>query len=272
MMRLTVSTFGILCCLAMAVMPVRHSNADIDPTTAVGVWLLNETAGDTAHDSTENGNDGTLESEPKWVPDGKFGNALELDGTDDYVNVPDHKTLDTQLQDAFTIVIWVRGTYRPNDWHGLVTKAQGWQVDMCYLLQRNANGVFEFAPFGEAGNTVWTASNVQPKDGTWYHVAAVYTGEEAQVYVDGVLSATRVFSADIADTNAPVVIGTNYPTGIQPINGIIDEVAIFSVALEAADINTIMNEGLEKAVGILVVEPSDKLALMWGALKTRNPK
>lgn len=143
---------------------------------------------------------------------------------------------------------------------------------MCYLLQRNAKGVFEFAPFGEAGNIVWTASNVQPKDGTWYHVAAVYTGEEAQVYVDGVLSATRIFSADIADTNAPVVIGTNYPMGIQPIKDIIDEVAIFSVALEAEDINTIMNEGLEKAVGILAVEPSDKLVLTWGALKTRNPK
>lgn len=95
MMRLTVITFGILCCLTMSVMPVRHNNADIDPTTAVGVWLLNETAGDIAHDSTENRNDGTLESEPKWVPDGKFGNALELDGTDDYVSVPDHKTLDT---------------------------------------------------------------------------------------------------------------------------------------------------------------------------------
>ena len=267
MMRLTVIAFGVLCCLAVS---LRHSDAEIDPKTAVGVWLFNETTGDTAHDSSENGNDGTLESEPKWVPDGKFGNALELDGADDYVSVADHETLDTKLSEAFTIVIWVKGTYRPNDWHGLVTKAQGWQVDMCYLLQRNANGVFEFAPFGEAGNTVWTASNVQPKDDTWYHVAAVYTGEEAQVYVDGVLSATRVFSADIADTNAPVVIGTNYPTGIQPVEGFIDEAAIFSVALEEEDINTIMTEGLEAAVGIRAVEPSDKLALTWGEIKASN--
>ena len=57
------------------------------------------------------------------------------------------------------------------------------------------------------------------------------------------LSATRVFSADIADTDAPVVIGTNYPTGIQPVEGFIDEAAIFSVALEEEDINTIMIEG-----------------------------
>ncbi len=266
MIRLTVIAFCMLCCLAVL---ARHSNAEIDPTTAVGVWLFNETDGDTASDSSGNGNDGTLESDPNWVPDGKFGNALELDGADDYVSVPDHKTLDTELSEAFTIVIWVKGTYRPGDWHGLVTKAQGWQVDMCYLLQRNANGVFEFAPFGEAGNTVWTASNVNPKDDTWYHVTAVYTGEEAQVYVDGVLSATRVFSAEIADTNAPVVIGTNYPTGIQPVEGLIDEAAIFSVALEEEDINAIMNEGLEETLGILAVEPSEKLTLTWGTLKSR---
>lgn len=267
MMRLTVIVFGILCCLVVL---VSHSNAEIDPTTAVSVWLFNETDGDTASDSSGNGNDGTLEGDPNWVPGGKFGNALELDGAGDYVSVPDHKTLDTELSEALTIVIWVQGTYRPNDWHGLVTKAQGWQVDMCYLLQRAANGKFEFAPFGEAGNTVWTASDILPEDDTWYHVAGVYTGEEAQIYVDGVLSGTRVFSADIADTNAPVVIGTNYPTGIQPVNGLIDEAAIFSVALEEEDINAIMNDGLEETLGILSVEPSDKLALTWGDLKVGN--
>ena len=269
MMRLTVIFFVILCCLVVS---VRNSNAEIDPETVAGVWLFNETAGGAARDASENGNDGKLEGDPKWVADGKFGNALELDGAGDYVSVPDHKTLDTELRDALTIVIWVKGTYRPGDWHGLVTKAQGWQVDMCYLLQRNANGVFEFAPFGEGGNTVWTASNVQPEDGTWYHVAAVYTGDEAQIYVDGVLSATRGFAAEIADTGAPVVIGTNYPTGIQPVEGIIDEVAIFNVALEAEDINTIMTEGLEEAVGGLAVEPSGKLALTWGKLKSSSDK
>jgi len=269
MMRLTVIAFGVLCCLAVS---ERQSDAKIDPKTAVGVWLFNETTGDTAHDSSENGNDGTLESEPKWVVDGKFGNALELDGTDDYVSVADHETLDTLLGDALTIVIWVKGIYRPNDWHGLVTKAQGWQVDMCYLLQRNANGVFEFAPFGEGGNTVWTASNVNPADDTWYHVAGVYTGTEALIYVDGLLSAKQAFASGIADTNAPVVIGTNYPTAIQPVKGIIDEVAIFSVALEEEDINTIMTEGLQEAVGIRVVEPMGKLALTWAQVRAGNDK
>ena len=144
MIRLILIAFSILCCLAMF---VKHSAAEIDPTTAVGVWLFNETDGDTASDSSENGNDGTLEGDPKWVPAGKFGNALELDGAGDYVSVPDHETLDTKISETFSIVIWVKGTYRPNDWHGLVTKAQGWRVDMCYLLQRAANGSLRVCSF-----------------------------------------------------------------------------------------------------------------------------
>ena len=88
---------------------LRHSDAEIDPKTAVGVWLFNETTGDTAHDSSENGNDGILKSEPKWVPDGKFGNALELDGADDYVSVADHETLDTMLSEAFQSSFGLRG-------------------------------------------------------------------------------------------------------------------------------------------------------------------
>ena len=66
-----------------------------------------------------------------------------------------------------------------------------------------------------------------------------------------------------------MVIGTNYPTGIQPVEGFIDEAAIFSVALEEEDINTIMTEGLEETLGILAVEPSDKLALTWGRVKSQ---
>ena len=61
MIRLILIAFSILCCLALL---VRHSDAEIDPTTAVGVWLFNEADGDTASDSSENGNDGTLQGDP----------------------------------------------------------------------------------------------------------------------------------------------------------------------------------------------------------------
>lgn len=52
------------------------SYAALDPDTLVGVWKFDEGKGNTAKDSSGNGNDGTLTNKPKWV-DGKFGKALE---------------------------------------------------------------------------------------------------------------------------------------------------------------------------------------------------
>ena len=45
---------------------------------------------------------------------------------------------------------------------------------------------------------------------------------------------------------------------------IIDDVAIFNVALDNDDIETLMNDGLKTAAAI---EPSDKLATIWAAIK-----
>jgi len=65
---------------------VGISNAEIDPDTVVGIWLFDDGSGNTAEDSSENGNDGEFVGDPQWV-DGKFGDALSFDGGS-YVEVP----------------------------------------------------------------------------------------------------------------------------------------------------------------------------------------
>ena len=51
--------------------------------------------------------------------------------------------------------------------------------------------------------------------------------------------------------------------------GIVDDVAMFSDALSEADLETIMEEGVGKVLGVAPVEPTDKLATTWGDLKAR---
>jgi len=60
----------------------------------VAQWDFNEGSGDTAYDTTDNNNDGTLNYSPAgsntsyadmWTS-GKYGSAIEFDGTDDYVD------------------------------------------------------------------------------------------------------------------------------------------------------------------------------------------
>ena len=80
--------------------------AKLDPKNAVGIWLFDEGNGDTAKDSSGNGNDGTLEG-PKWV-DGKFGKALEFNGASDYVDTGNNPITDLNGTKIFSISAWVK--------------------------------------------------------------------------------------------------------------------------------------------------------------------
>ena len=69
------------------------SYAEIDPKPIVGAWLFNETKGKIAADSSGNNHNGKLEGGAKWGK-GKFGNAVQLNGKDAWVSVPEIELLE----------------------------------------------------------------------------------------------------------------------------------------------------------------------------------
>ena len=95
------------------------SNAEIDPESIVGAWLFDETAGKVAEDSSGNGNDGNLVGGAKWAK-GKFGNAIELNGKDAWVTVPQIGPLED-----FTIAKWFNSTGRVGAWRCFFNR-DGW--------------------------------------------------------------------------------------------------------------------------------------------------
>lgn len=68
----------------------------------VAEWHFDEGSGTIAKDESGSGNDGAIYG-AKWV-EGKFGKALEFDGVDDYVKVPDDDSLDVT-----TLSLWRLG-------------------------------------------------------------------------------------------------------------------------------------------------------------------
>lgn len=252
----------------MTLVVALSARADIAKDTIRAIWLFDEENAATAEDASGNGNTGELVGVPAWEA-GQFGMALSLDGAESHVLVPDSPDLDAALSDGFTIVVWVRGEY-VNDWHGVLTKAEDWDNTMSYLIQRDRDsaafnaGLF---PTGDAAGATWFASTVVPEDDVWYHLAVRYDGAEASYLVDGEVKTVIAYAVGVQDNGSPLVIGSNYPNAIQGFPGLIDDVGIFSAALDDDDIGVIIEVGLANATGIAPVEPAGKLPLAWGALR-----
>ena len=52
------------------------------------------------------------------------------------------------------------------------------------------------------------------------------------------------------------------------MEGSVDEVVIFKRGLTEKEVNSLMNQGLEKLLGFQAVDPHDKMATTWAALKS----
>ncbi|MDE0299439.1 MAG: hypothetical protein OXN17_12470 [Candidatus Poribacteria bacterium] len=52
------------------------------------------------------------------------------------------------------------------------------------------------------------------------------------------------------------------------MDGVVDEVVIFNRGLTEKEVNSLMDQGLEKLLGFQAVDPHDKMATTWAGLKS----
>ena len=243
-----------------------HLNyAQIAPANIVGVWLFDDGKGNVAKDSSGNGNDGNLMNNPQWVS-GKFGEALEFDGKDDYVNVDDTDKLSGGDGKKLTVVAWFKTTkIDGTDNTPIVTKyLSASEKDWGLTVD---SGKLKFA-YETVGAGVDFEVNAPSMGGTveldkWYHGAFVLDGTDVKVYLDGTEVAAATIPTETPNTDVNVEIGAvvyrnNY------YQGLLDEVAVFNAVVSQEEISAIMTKGLE---GILAVSSSGKLATTWGEIK-----
>ena len=212
------------------------SEAKINTDSMVAAWFFDEGKGKDVEDSSAHSNHGKIKGNPKWVA-GKFGRALELDGGT-YVEVADNSSLD--------IVDYYSG-------------------DGNYFLSTDCGGGPTQAKFGITstnGHTCGPASPVLKKD-TWYHVAGVFDGKKLSVFIDGELETVQNQGGNITTSDWPIIIGSYAGLGYKS-NAIIDELAVFNVALSKDDIRLLMKNGLNR---ILAVSAKRKLTSTWGRVK-----
>jgi hypothetical protein len=238
--------------------------AQIDMDTVVGLWLFDEGSGDLAADSSNSALDAALVGSPTWVS-GVFGAGLELDGAGAYVEVPSH----VNPTDAITVSLWVKSM--TDNWN-----QHGWMVEKrnAYIIHPNADTKNVSWPICNGGcwnkPGGWRDGEVGPDDITdWHLYTATFdsaTGEW-NIYIDGVAASTMTIDTTPIDAeDGPVFIGRDTCCDGRFGNAVIDEVAIFNVALSADEIQMMMENGLS-ALLLTPVEPEGKLSTTWADVK-----
>jgi hypothetical protein len=192
----------------------------------VGYWMLDETSGQTASDSSGEGNNGATNA-VTWVP-GHTNGAGSFDGATSYITVPDDASLDPY---ALTVAAWIN----PVDWNGNRRILQKGALDNQYRLLAEG-GVLKFDIAG-----VGTVTTVLPAVNVWTHVAGTYDGTTVRLYVNGVQVASTAATAEMPATGDPLFIGTKNAGGTQGdhFSGLLDEVRVYWRALSATEIAAI---------------------------------
>ncbi|MBT5908584.1 MAG: hypothetical protein HOH25_02205, partial [Opitutae bacterium] len=214
----------------------------------IGYWPLDEGEGNSTTDASNKGNTGTLSGNPQWVS-GKFGNALQFDGTGDYVAVSGFNGLNNS--NALSISAWVNitstGTNAEDD--GGILNFSGNDADSVLLwYNADAQGAGIPSYSFNAGsmllppqNRVNGSQNLAVA-GSWQHVVGIFAGTARKLYVDGTLKATGT-GADtgITQNGNQLRIGGWDISPAYDFDGLIDEIRLYDIALSDSEISEIYN-------------------------------
>jgi hypothetical protein len=223
----------------------------------VAAYSFDEGSGSTVTDLSGKGNNGTI-SNATWVTGGKYGKALQFNGTNAKVVIPDSATL--RLSNAMTLEAWVNPTAVSAAWRDVIYKGN----DNYYLMGTTDQGGMPGVggTFGGANANLFGTAMLPLN--TWTHLAATYDGSILRLYVNGTQVATQAQSGLLTQSANPLEIGGDSIFG-QYFAGLIDEVRVYNIALAPSQILADVATPLNATTPIAQLSPS---SLDFGSVQT----
>ncbi len=227
---------------------------DYNRGAPVAHWRFDECEGTVAHDSSGNGNHGTINIGPSgsqstagtcqtsgaWAngKDGKFNGSLNFDGTDDVVNLGNPSRI-ANLSTNITAAVWIK----PTSGGGVLYRGAGSNYN--YLLQIESSSQIRlrlWETLGDAGSGINYLVPGLNLFNSWNHIAFTYDGNSVKIFVNAELKSNTPRSAPIA-TGETTQLGEYPGGGPRYLTGQIDDVRIYNYALSPAQILKVYNQG-----------------------------
>ena len=159
------------------------------------------------------------------------GNALDFDGSNDYINLGNLNFISSGNANEHTVEAWVK----------LYTYNSGYR--WVFGDEKNANKgiLFEISRTGYItvyypGTGRSSSTNIQIPLTTWTHVALVQNSSGVSSYVNGTFDASLLGSSNLnIETSADTYVG-RFPLNGRFLNGQVDELRVWNVARSASDL------------------------------------
>ena len=197
-----------------------------------------------AEDSSMNQNHGLLKNNPNCSVEGRFNQACEFDGINDFIEVPHIPAFETE---DGTIVFSFK-TSKLLSQQGLLSKDSlqrdnGGHITITTEKDNSIKATIQSTTFSrfvrsEAGTI---------KSGEWINVAVSFGSQKLRLYINGDEADTDTYTGGLTGNQEPLVIGASSERsgdliGIpieKEFEGTIDEVAFFNRALTKEEIQTL---------------------------------
>ena len=171
-----------------------------------------------------------------FTPAATAGAALTLDGAKSCISTP---AIDVRPNSAFSVEAWIKPNNLTNTETSIIFQQKG-AFDPDFILGFENHGrilVFGMRVFRDYEETQVI---VDPRDftnGGWHHVAGVYDGGSKRIYIDGMLAGSTPQAGPPSFTASLLSIGGSLVPGPSEfLNGLIDEVRIWTIGLTPAQV------------------------------------
>jgi hypothetical protein len=194
---------------------------------------FDEISGTTATDATGSGWNGTLVGGTLWAA-GRSSNAVDLDGTNDYVSLP---TGALSSCTTCTVAAWVNLDAASN-WMRIFDFGSGTSTYMFLTPKNGANGKIRFAIKNNGSSEQIIDGTSALATGGWHHVAVTLNGATGILYVDGVQVGSNtgmtLKPSDMGSTTQNWIGRSQYNDPY--LNGRVDDFRIYNKALTVGEI------------------------------------
>jgi hypothetical protein len=205
------------------------------------------------------------------LTDGKYGQCLSLAETT-------HKFagLDTNAYlgslNEFSTVAWIKIPSQDDDFYLTAAALEPGPlgslttIGVAQLVVKtdgNLKGVY--ADVEDSNGLDIETTDQTVNDDTWHHIAFTVSDSQMKLYLDG----ESIAEVEVTGYTGFVADYTFISIG-KAAKGLVDDAGFFVDTFSDANIKFIHDAGLENIISIASVDPKDKMATTWGAIKSQR--